>query len=567
MLSELHIKNFALIESLSAEFRSGLNVLTGETGAGKSIIVDALGLLLGDKAQATIVRKGSDRCEVTGIFDIEKNKNAKKFLNEISADTDEDSLILRREIDSSGKSKAFLNDRPVSLSTLSSLGDLLIEMHSQHEHQRLLKNSEQRDFLDRFAGAWDLREQISQEYGDWKSLMEQSNAAQMSEQEREHKIDLYSFQVKEIDEAKLKPGEEEEIEKLLPQLKNAEKIRLALGESYDHLYEAEGSVTERLQKVKRSLENLQNFGVELEGGVKLIDDVLVNVSEIVGEIESWKGKVSADPAQLDRFYSRQDLLSKLKKKYGITVEAILQYREKIKQELDALENHAQSRDELNKKIEAAHAKLMKTGRALSKAREKAGEKLASAVEKELRDLGFLKSKFMVSLVAEKDEKGIVIPSSSGLEKVEFNLSANAGEDIQPIRSVASGGELSRIMLALKKILAQVDVVPTLIFDEVDSGIGGSMGHVIGEKLKGLGKTHQVIAITHLPQVAAFAQNHISVRKEISDKRTKTEIAHLEKSARVEEIARMLGGITSEREKPTPASLKHASELIEAAQSK
>ncbi len=564
MITDLHVKNFALIESLKVEFGAGLNVFTGETGAGKSIIVDALGLLLGDKAQSSFVRAGAEKCEILGCFDVEKSRAVRKFLKEISVEIEGEPLIVRREIEASGKSKAFINDHPVSLAALSSLGSLLLEVHSQHEHQRLLKFSEQRDFLDRYAEAWNLRLETEAAWQEWKGLLERKQASQMSEQDRTQKIDLYSFQLKEIDNARLKAGEEEEMEKILPQLKNAEKIRVALDDSFRNLYEAEGSVSERLRNVKRQMEILGTLGADLKNWPSEIDEILMKADEVSREMEKLRDQTNSDPGLLDKIYGKQDSIAKLKKKYGTTIAEILAYRDKIKAELEAFENHAMSQDELEKEISKAHAKLLKAGKALTAARKKASEKLQAAVVKELKDLGFLKAKFTVSLVPEKDESGEIAPTAAGLEKVEFLLSANPGEEEQPLKAVASGGELSRIMLAFKKILAHVDGVPSLIFDEVDAGIGGSMGHVIGEKLKGLAKTHQVVAITHLPQVAAFASTHIAVRKEVAQQRTRTLIELLGEESRVEEIARMLGGVTSGKEKPTPASLKHASELIEAA---
>lgn len=553
MIRELEIRNFALIESLRIRFGEKLNALTGETGAGKSIVVDAIGLLLGDKSQASAVRKGAERCQILGIFEIGKNRAAAKLLKELSLEGEEDVLILRREIDSQGKSRAFVNDRPVILSTLSSLGEHLIELHSQHEHQKLLKSAEQRDFLDRYAEAWNLRAQTAEAFASWKVLLEKKEASQISDQERNQKIDLYVFQVKEIEDSKLRPGEEEELDEALPRLKNAEKIRAALDEAFGQLYEDEGSVSERLRKVKRSFENLAALGMDLKDAPRILEETLVGAEEMVGEIEKARGSVVSDPARLDGIFARQDMISKLKRKYGATLAEIIAYGNKIKGELEILQNYAQNLSQLERDIEKAHSALMKMAKALSAARKKAGEKLAAAVEKELKDLGFLKARFDVQLVAEP-------PSPAGLETVEFLLSANLGEDLKPIKAVASGGELSRIMLALKKILALSDMVPTLIFDEVDAGIGGAMGNVIGEKLKGLGKTHQVIAITHLPQVAAYAECHIAVRKEVRSARTKTEIELLEKDGRVEEIARMLGGIST-------ISLKHAAELLEEAGNK
>lgn len=576
MLTELNIRNYALIDSLKIEFGQGLNVLTGETGAGKSIIVDALGLILGEKANATSIRKGSQRCEITGIFDLQKNQPAKKFLSSFSLQENQDDLLFfRRELDSQGKSKSFINDKPVALSTLSELGNLLVEIHGQNEHQRLLKSNEQKNFLDRYAGNDSLRESVSQLYSEWKSLGQQLEASRLSEQEKNQRTDLYQFQLQEIDAAKLLIGEEEEMERVLPQLKNVERLRSASDALYAQLYESEGSALERLRKSQKLIESILSLGIDLQESPALLDQAIVSVNEIVNRIETFRNSLDTDPRKLDEIISRQDLLFKLKKKYGKSVQDVLDYREKISADLKRLQGHAEAVQELDKKIEQSYAELVRQCKKLSAARKKFGEKLSAAVEKELKELGFQKARFLIRLDSEKDERGQEAehsralvkeaPTPTGLEKIEFLFSANPGEDPQPLKNVVSGGELSRLMLALKKILAQADLVPTLIFDEVDAGIGGSMGHVIGEKLKSLGRSHQLLVITHLPQIAAFAQKQIAVRKNVAGGRTQTMIELLDKTSRQKEIARMLGGASGDGKEPTPASLKHAAELLENAE--
>ena len=328
MLVELNIKNYTLIESLAIEFDKGLNVLTGETGAGKSIIVGALGCLLGERASSSIVRKGSPSCRIAARFNLEKNKEAAAFLNALSLWSPEDeSLALRREIDAEGKSKSYVNDRPVNLSTLSRLGELLVEIHGQNEHQRLLKTAEQRDFLDRFAGAEPLRGEIAALYEEWRGFLEERDSSRISEQEKNRKIDLYQFQVKEIDAAALREGEEEEIDGLLPALKNAEKIRNFLDELFFNLYEDEGSAVERLKKCQKALKSAADLGADMKEAPSLLEESAVKAGELVHQIESLRDKIVSDPAKLDDLISRQDLIAKLKKKYGASVEEILQYRD------------------------------------------------------------------------------------------------------------------------------------------------------------------------------------------------------------------------------------------------
>ena len=341
-------------------------------------------------------------------------------------------------------------------------------------------------------------------------------------------------------------------------MKNVEKIRGFLDESFYLLYDDEGSALERVRKCRKSIQSAQELGVDLKDGPALLEESLVRMEELVERIERSRNSLSADPKKLDEVIARQDLISKLKRKYGKTVAEIVDYGRKVGEDLSKLEAHTETLAKLEEKIAGSYDQLLKGCRKLSSSRKKSAEKLSGEIERELKDLGFLKARFSIRLAQENDEQ----PTSDGMEKIEFFFSANPGEDLQPLKAVASGGELSRVMLALKKILAQAGGVPALIFDEVDSGIGGSMGHVIGEKLKALSRSHQILAITHLPQIAAFAHRHIAVRKSVEDKRTRTAIESLEKDKRVQEIARMLGGIPSGDDKPTAASLKHASELLQ-----
>lgn len=564
MLTDLSIKNYALIDSLRIQFNRGLNIFTGETGAGKSIIIDALGLLLGDKASASAVRKDTQRCEVIGVFDINKNRNVKKIIKSLSLENEEseDELIIRREIDIQGKSKSFVNDKPVNLFTLAQAGEFLVDIHGQHEHQRLLKSAEQRELLDYYANHETLRNEIATLYEEWKNLESQINASQLSEQEKMQKIDLYRFQVNEIDTAKLQSNDEEEIEQLLPQLKNAERLKVWAAEIYSQLYDSDGSALERIRKSQKLVESIANCGIDLKEIPTLLAESLVQVEEASNQIGTFQNNCISDPGKLDDLISRQDLISKLKKKYGPTISSILEYREKTNESLKQLESHSETLAELEKKKQRIYVSLIKQCKKLSDSRNKFGEKLSAAIQKELRDLGFQKARFSVQIAVEKDENGKEVPNPAGFDKIEFLFSANVGEVMKPLKNVVSGGELSRVMLALKKTLAESDVVPTLIFDEIDSGIGGSMGNTIGEKLKTLSRTHQILVVTHLPQIAAFADEHISVTKSVVHQRAQTTLSQLYKDDKIKEIARMLGGIAGNGQEPTPTSLKHATELLQ-----
>ncbi len=560
MLTELSIRNYALIDHLEIEFSGGLNVLSGETGAGKSIVMDAIGLLLGEKAESGFIKKGAERCQVLGRFSIEKNKLAQKFLRDLSIEL-EDDLIIRREIDASGKSKAFVNDQAISSSALANLGNYLIDVHGQHDHQLLLKSGEQRELLDRFGDHEALKKTVAELFTQWNGFKRSLENSQISEQDRDSKIDLYEFQVKEISAAKLKNGEEEELERLLPQLKNSDKLRNLADEIRANLYQADGSALDRLRKTKMLLGTIQSLGIDVSEVPAWIEESIIKTQETADFIDHFSKNLPANPDQLDASLSRLDQIAKLKKKYGVTVQEVLEHGAARQAELDRLKNYEGSQMDLKENVAKAYSHLVAVAKKLSAAREKSGQNLSEAIRRELKDLGFLKGQFAIGRIEEKDESGKPDPTANGLEKIEFLFSANPGEDLKPLKSVASGGELSRIMLALKKILAQSDVVPTLIFDEIDAGVGGSMGHVLGQKLKGLSKTHQILLITHLPQIAAFADRQFSVRKGAVGNKTEVDIQPLEKDKRVQELARMLGGITGKSEEPTAISLKHAAELL------
>src|SRR3989338_1965190 len=562
MLLELKIRNYLLIDSLEIQFSSNLNALTGETGAGKTILIDALGLLLGERSAGSCVRKGAKNCEILGTFDLKNKCLAKDFLDSLSLNPEDDSpLILRREIDLEGKSKSFVNDRQVSLNTLSSLGNFLVDLHGQHEHQLLLKLNEQRELLDRYSGNGSLIKEIENLYLQWKTLLEKKESLMLSEQERAQRLDLFQYQLREIDTSKLVPGEEEEIEKKLPQLKNADKLRQFSDELYSHLYESEGSVLERLKICQGLMHNLESLQGELKDSPFLLEESFLKLNEVANFMQSFRENLNADPEKLDALISRQDLISKCKKKYGSSIEEILTVAEKIRLEVKSLEFYDQTLDGVKQEIQTIYDEVIKKSKKLTALRKKAGEKLSLLAMRELKDLGFSKAQFSVQLTPNLNSEGQEMPATHGLEKIEFLFSANPGEAIKPLRQVASGGELSRIMLALKKVLSECDLVPTLIFDEIDTGIGGSMGHVLGEKLQSLAKAHQILLITHLPQIAAFADRHLLVRKNVRGETTKVVLELLDDKNRVKEVARMLGGILEDGVEPTAISLKHASELL------
>jgi len=554
MLLNLNIKNYALIDDLRLEFCEGLNVFTGETGAGKSIIVESIKLLLGERASSDLIRKGSQNCLLSAEFDISAAKGLKGYLKESALEAEDDTIFLRREIDASGKSRSFVNDIPVSLKTLSVIGDYLVDVHGQHDHQSLFSSAAQRRLMDGFGGHEELLDEISKNYQLWAQLADKLNAQALSEEEKRRLIDIYSFQIKEIDSASLTPGEDEEIESKLPQLKNADKLKGFAQEAYSLLYEGEGAAVENLSKAQKLLDAMNSLGGGLGESSELLRNSIGTLEDAARSIESYKENLDSDPKELEKVLERQDLLRNLKKKYGPSVADIVSFRERIHAELETLMKSGQNRAEIEKETEKMHKALLGLCDELSARRKKCAKKLSESVEKELALLGMKKARFDVSF-----EKLSEL-TRDGSDKVEFMFQPNPGEELKALKDIASGGEISRVMLALKTVLAKADKIPVLIFDEIDTGIGGPMGQTIGKKLKDLSSHHQIICVTHLPQIAAFAKKNISVTKIISSSKTKINARVLSDEDRIEEIARMLSG-----EAISDSARKHAHELISNAQ--
>jgi DNA repair protein RecN (Recombination protein N) len=552
MLRRLQIKNFAIIDEQTLELSEGLNVLTGETGAGKSILIEALGFLMGARASSSWLRTGAAKLEVTGWFD------KSDFPKEVAAQYKiaDSPVMVRRELEAGGKTRAIINAQSAPIATLASLGDSLVDFHGQHEHQTLLKPAVQLELVDRFGGHDDELDAASKAYSWWSGLRSQLESAQMSEEERRRRVESARFALQELDEADLKPGEEEQLEASLPRLKNAERLKGFAAAGYGALYEEEGSALSTLLKAQRALLEL----ARIDEGARAMQDKLetarLSIDEVAHELGSYRDRLDVDPRQLDAIMGRQDKLSRLKKKYGATVVDMIAFREKTAAELERLENSEKAAEHLEQELAAAEKKLESACEALHKARQKAARRLETLIGKELKVLGMPSAQFSVAVELEEGRY-----TSSGGDAVELLLAPNPGEPLKPIRTIASGGELSRVMLALKTVFAQADRVPILVFDEVDAGIGGTVARAVGEKLSALGRARQVLCVTHLAQVACFGQAHFSVSKHVSAGRTKVSAERLEGAHRLEAIALMLGG-----REATAASRKHAKELLEASAS-
>ncbi|MCX5797548.1 MAG: DNA repair protein RecN [Elusimicrobia bacterium] len=548
MLRSLRVRDFAIISELTLEPGRGLNVFTGETGAGKSILIEALGFLLGARATTAWLRAGASRLSVEGVFDPEDFPAALREQFQVGPTP----VSVRRELDASGKSRATLNGRPAGAAVLAAFGEGLVDFHGQHEHQSLLKPAAQLEALDAFAGLGPKREELAGLHRAWVGACAELDSARMSDSQRRQRIEFDRFQVQEIDAAKLRPGEDEELEADLPLLKNADRIRNLADSAYGWLYAGESSALEALQKSVRTIEDLCRFDESLRQGRDELETARIAVDEVARRLGELRRRVGADPARLDALLGRQDALARLKKKYGATVAEILAKRAELAAELDLLENSQKRIADLEAALAQAREVLAAACGRLHKLRAAAAKKLEAALAKEIKVLGMPHARLCVS-VEEAEERF----TASGSDEVEFLLAPNPGEPIKPLRSIASGGELSRVMLALKTVLAGGSGVPVLVFDEIDAGIGGAVARCVGQRLAALGRSRQILCVTHLAQVACFASTHLHVRKETAGDRTLVRVERLDGGRRLETVAQLLGGRAA-----TEASRKHAQELLE-----
>lgn len=555
MLQTFLIRNYAIIDDLTIDFGKDLNILTGETGAGKSIIIDALGLILGERATTSIIRKDAASCILTACFNIENLPLAKKILKKIDI-VPEDTLIIKREIFADGKTKCFINGNPATAGMLQTIGAVLIDIHGQHEHQSLVKSENQREMLDGYGNLEKLRTAAAETFEEFSLIEKQLNALKDSEKDRMQKLDLYKYQLKEIDSAKLSEAGGKELENECSRLNNSEKLSSYAQEIYSLLYESEGSVTENLGKARKLIENLSTVDPSNSDSIKTVSQTLVEVKSVADTFRQYKDTVEFNPKRLEEIISQIELIKKLKRKYAPTVEEILEYAEKIRKQINLFEKADENILSLEKEIKLMYSKLKKIAEELSEKRSAAARKLSKEIERELLELGMPKAKFSIAVEQERNDDGSCRFMSHGIDTIEYEIATNAGENLKPLKIVASGGEMSRVMLAIKTVLAKADEIPTLIFDEIDAGISGPIGQVVGKKLNFLAKNHQIFCITHLPQLAAFSATHFHISKNISGGKTVTSVAKLTETEKINEISRMLGG-----EKITDTSTKHAKELI------
>lgn len=566
MLKSLHVKNYALIEEVRVEFREGLNILTGETGAGKSILIDALGLLLGERASSDCVRQGADRAIIEGVFTVNDNERAGHILAEHGYDNGEE-LIVRREISARGNSRTFLNDSPASLMLLKELGDHLVDLHGQHEHQMLLRAETHIDFLDDAGGLAPLVEEFQACFNELQRIQEELRDLRGREVQLRQRQEFYQYQLKEIDAVAPEPNEDAMIHQELKLLENSERIA-ELGTGLVRiLYEEESSIHDQLQKSRGVLDQLIAIDPALaEQRTELVSAMAI-IDELAKFFHGYSTRIDFSPFKLEEMRERLHALNGLRKKFGGTLDAVIAYRETIAAELELAQNFDGQIERLQAELASQRRAAGSVAARLSKKRRDVSRKTERAVEEVLRGLGIEKGKFVVRIEqlpasadgsnAVEHDGHLLAATAKGADKVEFFITTNVGEEPKPLAKVASGGEISRVMLALKTILAKGVKLPLLVFDEIDTGISGRVASKVGTAMRDLGTFHQIIAITHLPQIAAMSQCHYLVEKRVQSGRTVTGVRCLSGEEHIREVAKLMSG-----EVVTDASLQMARELIE-----
>ncbi len=551
MLSQLSIQNFAIIDDLTIALDNGMSVITGETGAGKSIAVDALGLALGDRAESSMVKHGTKRSDITAVFNVAKNPLAQSWLQSNELDEEND-CILRRTISAEGGSKAYINGRPVTLQQIKSLGERLIDIHSQHQHQSLLRTETHRVLLDSYGQCSELSQSVKLAHRQWMSLEEQLQKIQSAARERNSRIEFLQFQINELQQLGLQDTEWQKLDNEQKQLANVEKIQLNLHQCLDILFQNDTTVGSQLESVKQSLMDISDFLPEVGNSIELINAALINVEEVVNELRHLSKEDNNDPQRLVNIESRISELLDMARKYHCKPQELPTMLQTLQQELEPLINADESVEVLKKAIDKAQVDYQNAANTLSAKRQKAAKKLKKSCDEILASLGMKNCQLQVELLPITAAHG----SQNGNEKINFLVRTNPGNPFKPLAKVASGGELSRISLSIQVVTAKLNSFPVLVFDEVDVGIGGGTAEVVGKLLRQLSADKQILCITHQAQVAAQGQHHWTVEKQAVKNQTITTMKKLNVQEREIEIARMIGGI-----KLTAATQKHAKEML------
>jgi DNA repair protein RecN (Recombination protein N) len=549
MLTTLRIKNLALVTDLTLELQPGCNVITGETGAGKSIIIGALNLVLGERADRTLIRSGEESCSVEAVFEVSKLRAPlKNFLDENGLEPCEDhQLVLKRTFTATGTNRQFINGSATSLSVLASIGEWLVDMHGPHDHQSLLNSAKQLLILDAFGKLEKEREAFGELVLRRAVLENEKSSLIIDEKTYAQQLDLLRFQVQEISTARLQPDEETAVEEEFNRASNGAKLLQLSQVALDALSESDNSLLTQAGAIGRTLQELQRVDSGAASLAELHNQAVAAMRDLQAELSRYAEKISVDPARLAELEERLDLIHSLKRKYGPTIDEINAFGDEAKTKLQSLESRDAELARINAELKKLDSEISKTGQSLTAKRKKVIPQLSKAASKQLEDLGFKQSKLDVAISS-------VEASSSGLDAIEFQFAPNPGEPAKSLRAIASSGEMARVMLALKTVLAAEDEIPVLVFDEVDANVGGETANAVGEKMKQIAARRQVLCITHLPQVAAPAGAHYVVTKQIKNGRTISEIHLLDKKKRVTELARMLGG-------QSDAARKHAEALL------
>ena len=562
MIKEIRIRNFAVIENLEVNFGKGLSVLTGETGAGKSIIIDALNLLLGGRADTDSIRSGETTALVDAVFEV-TDPITRDLILESGIEMDGSELLIKRQVSNTGKNRCLLNNSSVTVSTLAKIGNRLVDLHGQHDHQTLLHPEVHIELLDLYGKCNNFRDEFSKIFFEHQAQTKILGSMKMGEKELIQKQEFLSFQLKEIDEANLSKEEEEELKSTRNKLKHAGQIREGLQKSQSLLNNEGGSIIESLGQVLKELESVQNIDSGLAGLVEQSRSAFYELEDVVESLRNYDQSLEFNPSRLEEIEDRLAEINELKRKYGNDIVEILRRREEIDKELEQLTSNEENMKALQDDLKKKETVLSKLGIQLAEKREAAAKNLSRSVEKELKELSMINVKLGVRFDYQADPESFILfrkektkATLNGLGTLEFLFSSNQGEEMRPLAKIASGGELSRVMLALKSILNDQDTVPVMIFDEVDTGIGGSVAEKVGIKLQKVAITKQVFCITHLPQIAGMALSHFRVEKEVKGKRTRSTIRQLKHKERLEELARMSSG-----EKITEASLEYAREML------
>lgn len=553
MLKELYIKNVAVIEEVRIDFSEGFNVLTGETGAGKSILIDSINMALGGRGGKELVRSGAEKAVVNALFS--SNEKVNNLLSDFGIEP-EDDVILTRQITSDSKSTARINGMTVTNSVLKEVAKHLCDIHGQNDNHFLLSNRNHINFLDSFAKTLDIKEKYQEIYRELKEIREKISSLNENEQEKARRCELLEYQLSEINSAKLKKGEKADIEERIAYLSNIENILSGVNDAYEKLYSADENIYDLLSGAIKSLSGVSEYDASLSELAERLNSSLIDIEDIASELKSKSGKADFDEGEFNELNLRIDIINSLCRKYGENEEEILLYRDRIEEELSELQGNEELLEKLIKEEKNLLEKALEYAKILSEKRKDASKKLDREIMRELSELDMPKVVFKADVREKKDENGEIALSSNGADEVEFLISANPGEALKPLSKIASGGELSRIMLSIKSIFADTDDAETLIFDEIDTGVSGRAAQKIAEKLSCLSRKKQVFSITHLSQLASMADNHYLIHKETSDDITRTDVTLLDEEERTKELARIIGGAYI-----TELTLKNAKEML------